>query len=461
MLLKTSTPDFKSVTEAVPSANPVPELAPPIRDHVKAINALSAKLERAEAKVEQYQIAIGQHIKAIKLASPDDWKNIVKAECDLGHSRAYELMAIADGTKTVEQVRADNAGRKREERKRQSVTSRTENNAGDPEASAEAMKERPSAPKTAPQSDDTAEAVRSGTDDSETRGGTEGGDFEHHDDAGGDHGSDHQRAGDRDHHDHGSDRGAAAAITPFSSCLLCWGRGKPHYPPAAARPCPCIELRRTGLRGQALRDALLKIETTGPMSVADAASTCNAATAVAQTDGSIEPITSDLAGQLQAAKVRIAELEGENAALKAELAALRVKLAEAPTEVEDAPVGELNPKVEDEPAKTEDEPTDSITTVDTAADDDGLDVPQFLVDAARRRWPKPSEKLTAPSPHQPPFNSERLAEIDAEIRELQCVATQRHLEPRELRRLEHLHEKHNLLQKPESLAAYLDRQAAL
>jgi hypothetical protein len=98
-------------TVAVPDG-----LASLIRDHVKAINALGAKLAHAGTKIEQYQAAIGQHIKAIKLASPDGWENIVKAECNLGRSRAYELLAIADGTKTVEQVRAESAERKAKER---------------------------------------------------------------------------------------------------------------------------------------------------------------------------------------------------------------------------------------------------------------------------------------------------------------------------------------------------------
>src|SRR5262249_50929948 len=77
-----------------------------VQHHVQAINALVTKLERAEEKIEQYQRSIGQHIKAVKAARPDDWEDIVKVECDLGRSRAYELMAIADGTKTVAEVRA-------------------------------------------------------------------------------------------------------------------------------------------------------------------------------------------------------------------------------------------------------------------------------------------------------------------------------------------------------------------
>jgi hypothetical protein len=64
------------------------------------INRLTDQLEHAKRKAEECQIAIGQHLKAIKAARPDDWEDIVKAECNLGRTRAYELMAISGGTKT-------------------------------------------------------------------------------------------------------------------------------------------------------------------------------------------------------------------------------------------------------------------------------------------------------------------------------------------------------------------------
>src|SRR6516225_472534 len=57
------------------------------------INGLTDQLKHAKRKAEEYQIAIGRHLKAIKAARPDDWGDIVKAECNLGRTRAYELMA--------------------------------------------------------------------------------------------------------------------------------------------------------------------------------------------------------------------------------------------------------------------------------------------------------------------------------------------------------------------------------
>jgi hypothetical protein len=92
-----------------------------VAEHCHAINALVDKLEHAERKVDEYQRAIGQHIAAVKEARPDDWQKVIEVECKLKRSRAYELLAIADGRKTVEQVRAEVAKRvrKHDERKRE------------------------------------------------------------------------------------------------------------------------------------------------------------------------------------------------------------------------------------------------------------------------------------------------------------------------------------------------------
>src|SRR5262245_66077999 len=64
-------------------------LSTSVAEHCHAINALVTKLEHAERKVDEYQRTIGQHIAAIKEARPKDWEEIVKAECNLGPSRAY------------------------------------------------------------------------------------------------------------------------------------------------------------------------------------------------------------------------------------------------------------------------------------------------------------------------------------------------------------------------------------
>ena len=101
----------------IPSLKSAKVLSANVTQHCRAINALNTKLEHAARKVEEYETAIGQHIAAIKKARPDDWEDIVKAECNVGRARAYELMAIARGTKTVEQTRAQTNIRKIKHRK--------------------------------------------------------------------------------------------------------------------------------------------------------------------------------------------------------------------------------------------------------------------------------------------------------------------------------------------------------
>jgi len=95
-----------------PTASPKSKqaLSISVGEHCRRINALADKLANAERKIEEYQRSIGQHIAAIKAVRPNDWEKIVKAKCKLGRSRAYELLAIADGTKTVKQTRAEKAG---------------------------------------------------------------------------------------------------------------------------------------------------------------------------------------------------------------------------------------------------------------------------------------------------------------------------------------------------------------
>src|ERR1700730_1738617 len=95
-----------------PTASPKSKqaLSISVGEHCRRINALANKLANAERKIEEYQRSIGQHIAAIKAVRPNDWEKIVKAKCKLGRSRAYELLAIADGTKTVKQTRAEKAG---------------------------------------------------------------------------------------------------------------------------------------------------------------------------------------------------------------------------------------------------------------------------------------------------------------------------------------------------------------
>jgi hypothetical protein len=78
----------------------------------RRVKALIEKGDRAAEKAEQFYKSAGIHIKEIKEQS-EDWETIVREQCGLGRSRAYELMAIADGRTTLEKVRAGTNERKK------------------------------------------------------------------------------------------------------------------------------------------------------------------------------------------------------------------------------------------------------------------------------------------------------------------------------------------------------------
>jgi hypothetical protein len=103
-LLNTSTAEFK-----VPSSpNDSTASATSVDAHVAAINTLVPRLKQITGELEE---EIGRHILAIKAAEPNDWETLVKARCGISRSRAYELMAIADGVKTLEQTRRETNAR--------------------------------------------------------------------------------------------------------------------------------------------------------------------------------------------------------------------------------------------------------------------------------------------------------------------------------------------------------------
>jgi hypothetical protein len=109
-----------------------------IKAHIAKGDNESKKAEHASKKAEQHYIAAGQHLKELKGdLSQAEFLEIVREKIGIGKSRTYELLAIADGTKTVDQVRDQTNVRKIKHR--QSVRSGTDN-ADEPEASAEAMK---------------------------------------------------------------------------------------------------------------------------------------------------------------------------------------------------------------------------------------------------------------------------------------------------------------------------------
>jgi hypothetical protein len=109
----------------------------------RAIKAHIAKGDKANDKAEQHYIAAGLHLTTLKKLHDAvggtwaEWEQLLKTTIGIGKSRASELMQIADGRKSVEQVRADSTERKANERKRISLRDVTESTP-DLEAAAEA-----------------------------------------------------------------------------------------------------------------------------------------------------------------------------------------------------------------------------------------------------------------------------------------------------------------------------------
>jgi hypothetical protein len=107
---------------------------------VQTIKAHIAKGDKAKDKADQHYIAAGQHLKTLKAQHGGtwaEWEALLKEKIGIGKSRASELMQIADGTKTLEGVRADTAERTAKTRALQSSPLRSGENAGEPEASVE------------------------------------------------------------------------------------------------------------------------------------------------------------------------------------------------------------------------------------------------------------------------------------------------------------------------------------
>jgi hypothetical protein len=112
---------------------------------VQAIKVHIAKGDKAADKADQRYRSAGQHLKTLKAAhggSWAEWEELLKTKIGIGKSRASELMRIADGTKTVEEVRADTAERTAKTKARLKLSASSGENADDPETSADAMRAR-------------------------------------------------------------------------------------------------------------------------------------------------------------------------------------------------------------------------------------------------------------------------------------------------------------------------------
>lgn len=63
--------------------------------------------DNAATKAEQHYRKAGALLIELKKATPagEDWSDFVKAKVGIGQSRAYELMALAEGRKTLDEIR--------------------------------------------------------------------------------------------------------------------------------------------------------------------------------------------------------------------------------------------------------------------------------------------------------------------------------------------------------------------
>jgi hypothetical protein len=110
--------------EPVPKTGDECQLIETIRAHIRQGDKYAAKAELNAEKRDQHYIAAGQHLKTLKATHGGnwaEWENLLKTKIGIGKSRASELMLIADGTKTVEEVRAEGAERKAKERAQKSL----------------------------------------------------------------------------------------------------------------------------------------------------------------------------------------------------------------------------------------------------------------------------------------------------------------------------------------------------
>jgi len=112
-----------------------------IKDGLRKIDEHDRKIEEHETKRDERELEVGTALKALKAQKPKGikWEQYLE-ECgiEIHRSRADQLIRIADGRTTVEEERADTA--ERVAKSRDELPIRSGENAGDPEASADAMK---------------------------------------------------------------------------------------------------------------------------------------------------------------------------------------------------------------------------------------------------------------------------------------------------------------------------------
>jgi hypothetical protein len=101
----------------------IEQLAASIRAHIEMGDEANLTADLSMDEAEQHYKAAGLCLKALKKQKPKavSWENFVKSYCGISRARADELIRIADGKDTLEQVRGDNAERNRRYRERRAA----------------------------------------------------------------------------------------------------------------------------------------------------------------------------------------------------------------------------------------------------------------------------------------------------------------------------------------------------
>ena len=102
---------------------------------IKTIKAHIVTGDKAADKADRHYRSAGQYLAALKKAHGGawtEWEELLKTKVGISTGRASELMQVADGRNTVQQLRADKAESVRQVRARASSL-RSEENAGDVE----------------------------------------------------------------------------------------------------------------------------------------------------------------------------------------------------------------------------------------------------------------------------------------------------------------------------------------
>ena len=88
---------------------------------INRIKTHIAKGDQAAEKSEQHYVAAGQYLKALKEQHKGnwaDWETLLQTKIGIGKSRASELMQIADGRKSIADVRGNTSERTRKSREK-------------------------------------------------------------------------------------------------------------------------------------------------------------------------------------------------------------------------------------------------------------------------------------------------------------------------------------------------------